>query len=102
VALDGDGTTIGLASAGAARDEDAPTPWELYSINVVAQVQGSGVADDLVRVVAGDNDTVVWVLSQNSRAQAFYRRHGFTVEGATRVHEASGAGELRMVRRSPR
>ncbi len=99
-AIDEVGTIIGLATAGATRDEDAPTDWELYSINVIAEQQGSGVADDLLRVTAGDNATTVWVLTENARAQGFYSRHGFRIEGATTVDEVTGASEIRMVRRS--
>jgi len=99
-AVDLDGTVIGLATAGATRDADAPTAWELYSINVVAAEQGSGLADDLIRVVAGDSDTTVWVLTGNARAQGFYSRHGFRVEGAATVDGATGSREIRMVRRS--
>lgn len=99
-AIDEAGTIIGLAAAGVARDRDAPTAWELYSINVLAEQQGSGVADDLIRATVGDIDTTVWVLVENARAQAFYGRHGFRIEGATKVHEGTGASEMRMVRRS--
>jgi ribosomal protein S18 acetylase RimI-like enzyme len=99
-AIDGAGTIIGLATAGATRDQDAPTVWELYSINVLAEQQGSGVADDLIRVTVGDGDTTVWVSTENVRAQGFYLRHGFRAEGATKVHEGTGAPEMRMVRRS--
>ena len=89
-AIDEVGTIIGLATAGATRDEDAPTDWELYSINVIAEQQGSGVADDLLRVTVGDNATTVWVLTENARAQGFYSRHGFRIEGATTVDEVTG------------
>lgn len=99
-ALDETGTIVGLAAAGVTRDQDAPTPWELYSINVVADLQGSGLADDLIRTTAGDRDVTLWVLVQNTRAQRFYRRHGFSVEGATKFHDGTGASEMRMVRRS--
>lgn len=99
-ALDGAGTIIGLATAGITRDDDLATPWELYSINVTAPEQGSGVADDLIRAVAGagDGDAAVWVLAKNTRARRFYRRHGFTVEGASAVDEFTGARRIRMVR----
>ena len=98
-AIDEDGTIVGLATAGATRDGDAQTPWELYSINVVLEQQGSGLADDLIGVAAGDSDTTVWVLTQNARAQSFYRRHGFRNEGTTTVDEVTGVSEMRMVRR---
>ena len=98
-ALEETGEIIGLAAAGATRDPDAPTAWELYSINVVSQQQGSGVADDLMQATAGDRDLTLWVAAENARAQRFYDRHGFRIEGATRAKEVTGALELRMVRR---
>ena len=101
-AVDGGGTITGLATAGATRDDDARTPWELYSIHVTAPQQGSGVADDLIGAVAGagDGDAAVWVLAENTRAQSFYRRHGFTIEGASAVDEVTGGRKIRMVRGS--
>jgi ribosomal protein S18 acetylase RimI-like enzyme len=115
-AIDDDGAVIGLATAGVTRDRDRATAWELYSIHVTAQQQGSGMADDLIRLAARgtgtDSDTeidtdidtgtdiAVWVDRENARAQGFYRRHGFTLEGATRADEITGACEVRMVRRS--
>ena len=98
-ALDETGETIGLAAAGATRDPDAPTAWELYSINVVTQQQASGVADDLMQATSGDRDLTLWVAAENARAQRFYDRHGFRIEGATRMHEVTGAPEMRLVRR---
>ena len=85
--------------AGATRDPDAPTAWELYSINVVAQQQGSGVADDLMQATAGDRNLTLWVAAENARAQRFYDRHGFRIEGATRMQEVTGVLEMRMLRR---
>jgi ribosomal protein S18 acetylase RimI-like enzyme len=99
-AVDHDGTVVGLAAAGAARDDDAPTDWELYSINVTADQQGSGMADDLIRLSTRNRDSTVWLLRDNGRASAFYRRHGFSCDGATRADEITGACEIRMVRRS--
>jgi ribosomal protein S18 acetylase RimI-like enzyme len=98
-ALDEGGSMIGLATAGATRDEHALTAWELYSINVAFEQQGSGLADDLIRVTVGDRDTTVWVLKDNARAQSFYIRQGFRIEGATMADEVTGACEMRMVRR---
>jgi ribosomal protein S18 acetylase RimI-like enzyme len=99
-AVGGDGTVIGLAAAGAARDDDAPTEWELYSINVTSEQQGSGMANDLMWLTTRDRDATVWLLSDNQRAWGFYRRHGFCGDGAIKVDEITGAREIRMVRRS--
>ena len=71
----------------------------LYSINVMANQQGSGLTDDLMQATTGDRDMTLWVLAENARAQRFYDRHGFRLEGTARMHAVAGAPELRMVRR---
>ena len=93
-----DGEIVGFASAGPTRDKDAPTEWELYAINVLAAHHGSGVANQLIIAAIGERPATLWVARDNARARAFYRRHGFSVEGATTVHEGSGAPEIRMIR----
>ena len=99
VATGPDGEIVGIASAGPTRDEDAPTEWELYAVNVLSGHHGTGVADQLITAVIAQRQTTLWVVSGNARAQAFYRRHGFAVEGATKLHEGTGAPEMRMIRR---
>ena len=98
VATGRDGEIVGIASAGPARDENALTEWELYSINVLAAHHGSGVADQLITAAVGDRPATLWVIRGNPRADAFYRRHGFRVEGAAKIHDGSGASEIRMIR----
>jgi len=100
-AVDETGTIIGLAAAGATRDQDSPAAWELYSINVLAGLQGSGLADALIQSTVVDRDVSLWVLARNTRARRFYERHGFGVEGATRADELTGTDEMRMVRSVP-
>ena len=93
-----EGEIDGFASAGPSRDGDPPTGWELYAINVLAAHRGTGVADQLINAAVADRPVTLWVLRDNARAQAFYRRKGFRVEGATKVHEGTGAPEIRMIR----
>lgn len=100
VAINEVGEVVGMAAAGATRDADAPTAWELYSINTLERVHGTGVADALLAAVVGDRDASLWVLATNARARRFYGRHGFVGGGARKPHEATGAEEIRMVRRS--
>ena len=100
VATGPDGEIVGFAAAGPTRDEDAPTDWELYAINVLADHHGTGVADQLIIAVLAERPATLWVVNDNARAEAFYRRHGFSVEGATKLHDGTGASEMRMVRRS--
>jgi ribosomal protein S18 acetylase RimI-like enzyme len=102
VATGRDGEIVGFASAGPSRDEDAPpmTDWELYAINVLAAHHGTGVADQLINAVIAQRAATLWVVADNARAQGFYCRHGFGIEGATKIHEGSGAPEIRMIRKS--
>ena len=53
VARDDDGI-VGIATAGPSRDDDPPTPEELYAINVLARGHGTGVADGLLAATIGD------------------------------------------------
>ena len=99
VATGTDGEIVGFATAGPTRDEDAPTEWELYAINVLAEHHDTGVAGQLITAVIAQRPATLWVAQDNARAQAFYRRYGFGVEGATKIHEATGAPEIRMIRR---
>ncbi len=97
VGVSADNEELGFASGGPTRDADGPG-WELYAVNVVAAVRGTGLAHELVGAVVGDRPCAVWVLVDNARARAFYARDGWVTEGVTRPHEGSGAPEVRMVR----
>jgi ribosomal protein S18 acetylase RimI-like enzyme len=92
------GAIVGIATAGPARDPDPVLPAELWMINVASSHHGTGVADLLVEATLGDAPGYLWVLTGNDRARAFYRRLGFTDDGRTKVHEATGTVERRMVR----
>ncbi len=99
VARDGSGRLVGFTSAGPSRDDDAPTEWELYVVNLLPEVHGSGLADALLHRILGERDATLWVVETNARARSFYARHGFVLEGATTSHEATGVPEVRLVRR---
>ena len=89
---------VGFIAVGPARDDDAPTPTELQVINVLAAHHGTGLANHLLTAALGDAPAYLWVVEGNERAQAFYRRHRFAVDGATKKHPGTGVNELRMVR----
>lgn len=65
---------IGFSSPGPSRDEDAPTPLELYAIYVREKWWGSGLGYRLLDVAIGKEPASLWVLEGNQRARAFYRR----------------------------
>jgi ribosomal protein S18 acetylase RimI-like enzyme len=92
------GAIVGIASAGPARDPEPVRPVELWMINVASSHRGTGVAELLVQATLGDAPAYLWILSGNDRAQAFYRRLGFTDDGHTKVHGPTATVERRMVR----
>lgn len=93
-----DGEVIGIAIAGASRDEDAPSDRELYAIYVRKGHQGSGVADDLLTATIGDGPACLWVYRDNPRASAFYVHHNFIPDGSEKI-DSAGILEIRMARR---
>jgi GNAT superfamily N-acetyltransferase len=100
VARGTEGRVAGFIAVGPSRDEDAPTPDELYALNVVAAAYGTGLAQALLDEGLGDQDATLWVVEGNLRARSFYTRNGFVLEGARSAHEATGAPEVRMIRRA--
>ena len=97
-----DGRLLGFASAGPARDSDADVPLELWSIYILAEAYGKGVGQALLEQAVEKEPAYVWVLEDNARAQAFYRRNGFEADGTSKDLPQVWAGtemvEIRMVR----
>jgi GNAT superfamily N-acetyltransferase len=95
-----DGTIVGWATAGRGRDDDAPRDRELEGIYLLASAYGSGAGQQLLDAAVGDAPAYLWVMDGNGRAEAFYRRNGFTRDGATMTHPAGDATVLavRMTR----
>lgn len=103
VACAGAGTCpeiIGWASASGGRDADGPRPLELEGIYVLASHYGSGAGQMLLEAAAGGQPAYLWVAADNPRALSFYRRNGFSPDGATTTAELAGCPVpiLRMVR----
>lgn len=87
--------TVGFASIGPNRDEDAePGDLELYAIYLDPEAWGRGVARDLMRTLLNEvpptTPVSLWVLADNDRARHFYRRHGFAPDGVEKIEEYSG------------
>ena len=95
-----DGTIVGWATAGRGRDDDAPRDRELEGIYLLASAYGSGAGQQLLDAAVGDAPAYLWVMDGNGRAEAFYRRNGFTRDGATMTHPSGDATILavRMTR----
>ena len=89
---------VGITTSGPARDQDAPTPLQLYAINVLARGYGTGVGSALMETAIGDRAAYLWVVEGNDRAVAFYRKHGFSDDGVREHLPETGTPEARMSR----
>ena len=88
---------VGLAVSGPCRDDDLPDALELGALYVDPGTWRQGVGTALLDACEGV--TVLWVLADNERAQAFYRRHGFAADGGSKVLDLDGpVREIRMRR----
>jgi GNAT superfamily N-acetyltransferase len=72
-----------------------------FMIYIDAAWRGRGVAAALAETAIGDASAYLWVLEDNTRAQAFYTKLGFQPDGAVENLPPgwNGAREIRMVRR---
>lgn len=98
VGLDPAGEIVGMVCVGPNRDPDTPVDAEVWAINVLARVKGTGLADALLQEAVGAAPASMWVLAENARAHAFYARHGFTPDGADTYDKRLGATQVRLVR----
>ncbi|TFB55176.1 GNAT family N-acetyltransferase [Cryobacterium tagatosivorans] len=92
------GAIVGFASAGPSHDAEPIADTELYVLNTDVSCHGSGVAARLLESVLFHQSASLWVVEQNDRAQAFYRKHRFVVEGALKWDPAARAQDVRMRR----
>ncbi|MFC6705836.1 GNAT family N-acetyltransferase [Flexivirga alba] len=92
------GRIAGFCMVGGPRDDEAPVPQELGALNVLRDFHGSGVAHLLVDATLGNLPAYLWVVRENLRAQAFYRKIGFAPDGGTKRDEDLECDEIRMVR----
>lgn len=97
VAEDGD-SLVGFLTIGPARDPEMDGFVELMSLYVHPDLHGTGVAQKLTERGRLDGPAYLWVLDRNRRAEAFYCKLGYNLDGATKPHEPTGTTEVRMVR----
>lgn len=81
VAVAGD-RIVGFAAVQQTTDADAVRPEELTMLYVLAAAHGTGAGQGLLDAVLGERPASLWVAADNPRARAFYRRNGFTPDGA--------------------
>ncbi|MFS0894286.1 N-acetyltransferase family protein [Microbacterium sp. 179-I 3D3 NHS] len=91
-----DGVVVGWTTFGSGRDPDALTDGEVYGIYADPDAWSTGVGHALLAGAeermtdAGRTRAYLWVLDGNDRADAFYARHGWELDGATKLDERAG------------
>ncbi|KJQ55950.1 GNAT family N-acetyltransferase [Microbacterium sp. SA39] len=91
-----DGAVLGWASLGSGRDVDGVDDGEVYGIYADPDAWSTGVGRALLtaaeeRIVdAGHTRAYLWVLDGNDRADAFYARQSWELDGATKIDERAG------------
>lgn len=95
------GEVVGFAGGGAPLDpEETALGQNLSMLYLRQDFHGSGAGQALFDAVLPAGPAFLWVAQDNPRAQAFYRRNGFALDGAEDVLEDfGGITESRMVRR---
>jgi GNAT superfamily N-acetyltransferase len=93
-----EGSVTGFCATGPPRDPDVPAgSAEIYAINLLPEMwrKGQGralfehaIADLRAR---GHERVVLWVVSQNSRARAFYEAEGMQPDGRDQTTQRGGA-----------
>jgi GNAT superfamily N-acetyltransferase len=84
---------LGFATVGRSRDEDVAEAAELYALYVDPSAWGAGVGRLLMRRVydrfaeLGVDRAILWVLTDNERAQRFYRADGWAADGSRREED---------------
>lgn len=69
----------------------------LKSLFLMPGAQGTGLGRRLLEaVLAGDEPTYLWVMTENVRAVRFYEHHGFTADGFGGISD--GWGDMPMQR----
>ena len=92
VAADGD-EIVGWVSFGAGRDEGTDAAGEIYGLYAHPASWSRGVGHALMGAAetalreAGHHEAFLWVLDGNDRADAFYARHGWQLDGGTKIDE---------------
>lgn len=94
-----EGRIVGFALACTPHEDDAPRDVELGMLYLLDEAKGTGAADALVEAALGGGPAFLWTADLNHRALAFYARHGFRRDGASkRIARWDDILDVRLVR----
>lgn len=90
---------VGFGIFGTARDHDAPFALELHRLYVLSQAYGTGLSDRLLEALIPDRPPhYLWVMEENTRAVAYYRKRGYQPDGAVQhLTDIANLPKIRMV-----
>lgn len=92
-----DGVVVGFSAT--RPSDDGPRPLQLVVLYLLAAHHGSGLGQRLLDAAVGSEPAFLWVAEANPRAQAFYSRNGFVLDGARAVEpDWENLAEVRMIR----
>lgn len=85
-----DGDVIGFCSGGTNRDKLGDAVGEIYALYVLKAYWGGDIGRALMDVATDEmfrryETLILWVLTENHRAIAFYEKCGFVKDGATKT-----------------
>lgn len=90
LAVDLDDDAVGVARSGPGPQQwetdmsAPPTPvdFQLHHVYTLQRTHGTGLGQSLLDLALEDRDAYLWILHGNARAERFYRRNGFSPDGA--------------------
>lgn len=99
-----EGTVDGWVSFGSDRNDTTPTAGEVWGLYVDPGSWGSGTARHLLQAATdhlrdqGFSSLALWCLAGNARAQRFYEREGWILDGVRQTRDFGPAGSADEVR----
>lgn len=94
-----DEQVVGFGIFGTAREDDAPMPLELHRLYVLSSAYGTGLSDRLLHALTSDKEPhYLWVMEENRRAIAYYRKRGYQPDGTVEhLTNIANLPKIRMV-----
>lgn len=98
------GRIVGFGTSGPTREQDPPAAMSLWALYLLPEHHGTGIAGLLLEQALPEaaGRAYLWVAAGNARAIAFYRKHGFELDGAEKFDPDWQCQEARMVRQALR
>ena len=100
-----DGQVLALLSIGDTADSDKAGAFEIWRIYIAQRAQGNGIGSRLLAFAEafakekGYGEIVIWAFKENTRAIAFYQKHGYRIEKEEYLEAPYFAYSTRLLKR---